>query len=127
MNKVAIGAVVAVTAIGLGMMPASAGLPPGGRVIVAPDEVEVCGSVVVSNEPEWESTCVPAVLPSAASSGSVVDIEIEDPNGDLIVDEKVIPDGEGNWSYEVTGLTLIGEYTVITWCEYPPSIVAEGF
>ncbi len=117
MKKSIIVGVATVASLGLFAAPVSAGRLPG-TVIVTPDEVEVGGSVVVTNAADADSTCEPALLTSAEPSDtSIVDLEVEDPDGDLIVDTLVIPDTDGNWSFEVTGLDVEGEYTVFASCQ----------
>lgn len=117
MKKPIVLAVAIVASLALFAAPVSAGRPPG-TVIVTPGQVEVGGSVVITNAADVNSTCEPALyVTEGPSLTSVVDLEVDDPKGNLIVDEKVVPDTDGNWSFEVTGLTLVGEYTVYAHCE----------
>src|SRR4051794_27604334 len=92
-------AVAAVVAAALSMVlvsasPVSAGNVVAPTMVVTPDPVEAGGpTVVITNADDGASTCEPYNPPAADSTASIIDLSIEDPNGDIVVaNAEVVPD-----------------------------------
>ena len=123
MKKFAVGAAVALALGAASVLPASAGIQEP-TMTVSADISYVGDSVVIANTPDDISACFGQVIPAAGDVVPVqVDFEVEDPDGDLIVDVNIIPDADGNWSIEVGPLETVGEYTAFADCEVVPNEV----
>lgn len=116
-KQLLVGSAAAAMVLGLASAPALAGRQSG-TVVVTPDPVEVGGTALISNAEGLDSACQsPFVDAASPSEDVIVDLEVENPEGGLIIDEEVVPDTDGNWSYETPELVDVGEYTVIAVCE----------
>lgn len=105
MKKIA--ALVAVAGVGI-LAAAPVGAGTTGTMEASPNPATVGDTVTVGNAPGGANTCedTPLVEEAARPAGPVpfipsfVDVLIEDPDGEVVLDEEVDPDAEGNWSVD---------------------------
>jgi len=124
MNKLALGAAVALAIGAFSALPASAGSPVA-QMTATPDPASTTEVVTIANEAGAANTCelplVPSDLsaPQGISETTRVALVVEDPDGGEVFDETVLPDEDGNWSAEVGPFERGGVYTVTAQCYNP--------
>lgn len=112
----------------LAAVPAGAG-EPGGELMVTPDPAHVGDVVIVGNAPGDANTCDPFEIAEggapAVALNSVVEVVVEDPDGQLVVDEVVQASADGNWSVSFTA-EKEGTYVANAGCDTPAVPVGAG-
>lgn len=117
---VAIAAAGAVSLLAAG--PVGAGEPTS-QMTATPDPAYVGDTVTVSNVDDESSTCDPIYLAEETSAGpaiptvfpSNVEVKVEDPDGDVVFDDEVEADLDGNWAVEIPA-EKVGTYLAEAYC-----------